>query len=620
MLLRGLFHERRPAILAVAALAVLVYANTLGNAFAYDDTDIVVESTRIHSLSTLPAALLEPYWPEFGRELGLWRPVTTGVLGLQWALWGGQPTGFHVVNVLLHGAASVLVLLLLAELIPFAGAVAGALLFAVHPVHVEAVANVVGIAELLAAVFFLGACLLFVRRRDRMDAGTVALVTGLYAGACFTKESAITLPGVLVLLDAASGGLDPRALGRYLRRRLSLFAALALVAGALLAGRALVLGSLARPFAPLGADVLEQINRFWTVVSVWPHYVRLLFFPADLSADYAPLVIPVAYGPTLAFALGLFEAAVFLIVAAVTWRATPREIPLGSARALATGILWFVITVLPVSNLLFLSGVLLAERTLYAPSVGFCLAIGWLGARLAKRMPAPAVAALAAALAAMTLRTVTRNPTWYDTASVMETLIEEHPESGRAQWILGTYYMQTGKAEQGKDAYARALNILGYHYPLLIDVGRDLINLAQDQEAERLLRRAWYLWPDLARAPFLLTVLYTRQKQWAEARETALAAAASDSTDAVTQHLLANIYVAMDSTEPAVLARSRAIRNGEGEHWQQWYWLAELLLKTGRRDDAAAALDSARARATTEEAQRAVDALARTASPRPDSR
>ena len=92
--------------------------------------------------------------------------------------------------------------------------------------------------------------------------------------------------------------------------------------------------------------------------------------------------------------------------------------------------------------------------------MGFCLGIGWLGLRVFERIPALAVGALTAALIAMGLRTVTRNPTWYDTATVMETLIEEHPESGRAQWILGTYHMQGGRAAQGMAAYDRALSIL----------------------------------------------------------------------------------------------------------------------------------------------------------------
>lgn len=610
--LRAVFSHRRTAIMAVTAAALLVYANSLGNSFAYDDTDIVAENEAIHSLGTLPSALLEPYWPSFGRELGLWRPVTTGVLGLQWALWGGNPVGFHLVNVLLHATASVLVLLLLAELVPLAAAVAGALVFAVHPVHVEAVANVVGIAELLAAVFFLAACLVFVRRRVRLGAGALAAITGLYAAAVFTKESAVTLPGALLLLDAACGELDlrdPRAYTKYLKRRAPLFLALAAVAGLLFTGRARVLGTIAHPFPPLGADVLQEVNRLWTVVSVWPHYVRLLFFPADLSADYAPLVIPVAQGPTLEFFLGILEAALFLTLAGATWRHRPTLPEHDSERSIAAGILWFVITILPVSNLFFLSGVLLAERTLYTPSVGFALGIGWLGARIARRTPTLAGATLAAALAAMSLRTVTRNPTWHDTASVIETLIAEHPESGRAQWILGNYYVQTGRIDEGIAAYRRALQILGYHYPLITDFGRDLINQGQDEEAERMLRHAWQVFPDFARAPFLLTVLYARQQRWQDARETALAALRADSADPVAHHLLANIYTALDSTEQAIRARRAAIRHGEGEHWQQWYWLAQALLRAGRADQAAAALDSARARTTSGEARRTIDAL-----------
>ncbi|NIP96229.1 MAG: hypothetical protein GWO24_23480, partial [Akkermansiaceae bacterium] len=84
---------------------------------------------------------------------------------------------------------------LLLFLLPFAGALAGALVFAVHPVHVEAVANVVGRAEVLSSVFYLLSCLLFVRWREGLGVGRTAALCGLYAAAFLTKESAVTLPG-----------------------------------------------------------------------------------------------------------------------------------------------------------------------------------------------------------------------------------------------------------------------------------------------------------------------------------------------------------------------------------------------------------------------------------------
>jgi len=159
-------RDSRSAALLVGILAALVFANSLANEYAYDDRHIIVDNTAIHSLETLPGSLVTPYWPTaYGRELGLWRPVTTGAFGVQWMLGGGSPLLFHLVNVLGHAAASVLVLVLLAHLMSLPAALAAGLLFAVHPVHVEAVANVVGFSEVFSTAALLAACLVHVRTR-----------------------------------------------------------------------------------------------------------------------------------------------------------------------------------------------------------------------------------------------------------------------------------------------------------------------------------------------------------------------------------------------------------------------------------------------------------------------
>ena len=101
----------RSAALLAGALAVVVYANSLVNRFAYDDARIILDNTELHSLETLPGAVFQPYWHgnEGELELGLWRPTTTLLLGLEYALAGENPTLYHAVNVVGHGLVSQLV-------------------------------------------------------------------------------------------------------------------------------------------------------------------------------------------------------------------------------------------------------------------------------------------------------------------------------------------------------------------------------------------------------------------------------------------------------------------------------------------------------------------------------
>ena len=272
----------RSAAFLAGAAAVLLSANSLLNDFAYDDNPVIVENTALQDLGTLPEALISPYWPnEYGRDLGLWRPAATAFYGVQWAVWGENPAMFHLVNVLLHGVVTALVVLVLAELAPLALAFVAGLLFAVHPVHVEAVANVVGFAEVFSSALYLSACLVFLRAGKRITFLPGAAITILFVFAFLAKESAVTLPAVLFLLDGARDNAGFKDALSYLRSRWGLYLSLTASAGLILIGRYAVLGSLASPLAPLGATLLRsEVPRIWTVASTWPHYFRLLFSPS----------------------------------------------------------------------------------------------------------------------------------------------------------------------------------------------------------------------------------------------------------------------------------------------------------------------------------------------------
>lgn len=600
----------RVAAVFAGAVAILAFLNSLGNGFAFDDLYIILENTGIHRLGTLPQALASPYWPgENGMGLGLWRPMVTGVFGLEWALWGNIPVGYHVVNVLLHGGVTVLVVLLLGEILPVAGAFLAGLLFALHPVHVEAVANVVGMAEIEAAFFFLLAALLIQRGGERLSPGRLALVLLFYALAFLAKESAITLLGVVLLLDSAREDLTLSDLPRYLRSRWPLYGGMLLVAGILLFARFQVLGSLARPFAPLGAHLLDEIPRIWTVAGSWPHLFRLLAFPQDLISDYGPAVIPIALGWGLVNTVGAVMVLSTLVFALFAWRRGLLGPERLSARAAGWGVVWFVITLSPTANIVFLSGILLSERTLYLPSVGFAAAAAWLILRLHQERPRLALGAVVLALSLMGARSWTRTPTWKNNLEVFNTLITEHPEAGRSQWVLGDTYLQTGQWSEGLRSYRLAIGIIGGHYTLLVEIGQKLMGAGYDRPAQFILRFAWEDRPEMGAAPGLLAVLYDRDRLFFEAEAAARVSLAVDSTLPVQHHILSRALAAQRRFAEAREARLAAIQNGEGDHWEQWGWLAELELALGDTAGARAALDSARLRGASLRLSRQIDSF-----------
>ncbi len=598
------------AALVAALLAVAVHANTLGNQFAYDDVHIIVENQGIQQLETLPGALTVPYWPgRYGEQLGLWRPTTTLALGLQYAVAGEEPLLYHAVNVLAHGVVTALVVLLLAALLPVPAALAGGLLFAVHPVHVEAVANVIGIAEILSTGFFLAACLVHVRGPDRSGWGRALAVGGLYLLAFGAKESAVTLPGVILLLDAARRRLGLRELGDYLRDRWRVYLVMLGVAALLLGARLHILGSVASPFGPLGADLLQEIPRIWTLAEIWSHYVRLMVFPLDLSADYSPNVIPISLGWNAANAVGAILALAILVGSLVAWRRGRLEPGRPSARAAAFGVVWFLVTISPVSNVFFLAGVLLAERTLYLPSVGIVAAMGWLVVRLARERPRLARVGLVLVVLLMGARTWERNPTWRDNITVFRTMIDDYPHSGRSQWVLGDLFFQQGRTSQGLLTYRAAIGILGPHYQLITEIAKKLIAAEYYDAAEHLLEHSWRNDPDFPVAPGLIAVIRSEQ---GDAEGTELWARRSleiDADDPVRHHLLAWALTEQGRWQEAAEARRRAIAGGEGDYWQQWVSLAQLEANAGDTAAARLALDSARTKALSGPGSDQVDGL-----------
>ncbi len=606
------FRSVRAASVFAAALAALVFANSLRNDFAYDDVRIVPDNPDIQSLHTLPQLLLAPYWPgEYGKDLGLWRPGTVGVLGLEWAAWGNQPVLFHLVNVLAHAVATALVVLLVARLATVPAAFLAGLLFAVHPVHAEAVANVVGLAEVLSAILFLGACLVHLgASRSRYGGLRLVGVALLYLLAFSVKESAVTLPAALFLLDAARERLGLRDLPDYLRRRWPVYVLLAAVAGGMLLLRFSVLGSIASPMAPLGAELLtEGVPRIWTLGEIWSHYVRLLVFPVDLSVDYSPGVIPIALGWNALAVSGALLALGILALALWSWRSPPMGKGRTTRRILGFGVVWFLVTVSPVSNVLFISGVLLAERTLYLPSVGFVAMVGWGLVELARRRRRLTVALTAVVVTLMAVRTWGRNPTWHDNLTVFGTLIHDYPQSGRSQWVLGDLFYQEGRLPEALKSYRLAISILGGHYELLTEVGKKLMNAGHEEAAIHLLDDAWREHPELSEAPTFLAVSELRRGAWRETERYGKAAAALNPDNAVMAHAVAEALTHQGKLAEAVRWRERTLALGENQHWQQWIALADLELALGDTARAQVARDSALARATTRLERARVDSL-----------
>jgi tetratricopeptide (TPR) repeat protein len=481
-------------------VAAAIYLPSLSNGFAYDDVPLLLGDPRIRAGEGIRALLVAPYWYGAGLELALYRPLTTLSFALDWSLAGGVPTWCHLVNIILHAGATALVFLLLREYFAPRAALLGALIFAVHPVHTEAVANVAGRSELLAATFFLAACLDWVRLGESSRSSPRGLTVPLLAAlAISSKESAIILPAVLVLLDFGAGRWSPqrRSILHYVRSTGPLLGGVVLVFIGYLAARAAVVGLHSPAIHHPAAEIIAGPGpRLLTALQAWPEYLRLLFFPRTLLIDYGPQVIMPANTITSPGVLGLLILATLLGSGGLAL--------VRGRRYAALALLWFPITILPVSNLIFTIGVLVAERTLYLPSFALSLAVA-AGLTLAStersashtsRIRRGAWPALALVLAVLSARTLQRIPEWESTERIFLAQVRDRPDSYRGHWYLGRAARVGGDTTRAAAHFAEALRLWPYREGLVLEAAAFAIERDRIGEARQLAAFATERWPD----------------------------------------------------------------------------------------------------------------------------
>jgi hypothetical protein len=500
-------------------LAIGASAPSLPNVFVQDDIPVVLKNPDNHSISTPWTAFTRPYWPKpFSPDL--YRPLMSVGLAAQWVAGGGSPLVFRVTSILLYVASAVAFLWLATMLLPTEAAWVAAALFAVHPVHVEAVAVAVNQGELivgLIATLWVG---LYVRARGRGDltARSSAGFVVTYLIACFFKENAVILPGLLIAAELTIIR-DPRpTLARAAAVR-PLILALAATGLAFLTVRSAVLDNVVGSFTAEGLQGLTASQRTLTMLGVVPEWLRLFAWPAHLQADYSPQEISGALAWGTAQTLGIFILAAAVIGALAARRTAP---------VASFGILWVGIALFPVSNVLVPTGIVLAERTLYLATVGFLLLVGALlpavfhavaAARPAIRRAA--MAALALLLAAGMLASGLRQRTWANPFSQSAQLLVDAPLSYRSHYGAASLLWEGHQREASEIEYQRALTLFPRSFAVPRELADRLRLEARCKEAIPLYQHALRYAPDLNEVRSSLIACLMYEGRYAEARSQA---------------------------------------------------------------------------------------------------
>ncbi len=478
----------------VALAAILPYLATLRYGFVYDDVVFIVENDALHGPSGLLAAWHVPYWPSSMGAAGIYRPVVQWMYALLWNLGGGAAWPFHVCTIALHAACAVAFLWLLARALPPRAALLGALLFAVHPVHVEVVANIVGSVDTLAALasFALLAVLAnAAAARDGDIPWAPALGAALlYAIAIGAKESAATLPAlgaVFIWGWRTPGDRDGPSLWQVIRRGWRAWTACTVALLLMLAARAAVLHDLAPPQSALafGLRGAGFAHRLWTMTAAWPLVGGLLFWPASMSMYYGTTVVTPHDAVSMSAALSI--AVVLGAFAAASWFAAR-----GDRRPL-TALAWIALAYLAASNILVPTGVLLADRMLFFPSAGAVMLIAWAIARADDRIPnaRPIVTALVLGVAAAgAVRSTLRASVWASGETLFLSGISYDPAAFYPYQQLARWYGRQGDDARAMAYLAKAYALYPEGEPLALEYAEHLRMDGRGEEALAVLRAA----------------------------------------------------------------------------------------------------------------------------------
>jgi hypothetical protein len=406
------------ALLLVMAAVTLCYANSVTGSFISDDVYVVQLNRDPFNLRSIVKCFLSCDYLVVPDPTPYYRPLNRLSYILERHFFGLNPAGYHVVSILLHAISSMLVCLTLLRLrcalLPSLGAT---LLFALHPVNSEAVNLLAARNNILATIFVLSSYLVF-RRADEMASKSGYLLSGvLFFCGTLCKETALMFLPLLFAVKTLKE-LDPGKPKRLLTMETGYILPHVLFLVLYLGLRHMAIDT------PLHlAGVIERLGK---LVYIFPKYLALLVWPFNQSFSYAvpddfrPLIWPLAAG--------------WGVIAALAWYLfTVRN------NVIAFGSLWLILNVLPISNIIPIPSVLLADRYLYIPLVGMTVLVADRlqhlgGTRALQRGRMAAVVFLVIVCGLLTVR---RNRDWRDSLSFVSSIVRENPGNAVARYLLG---------------------------------------------------------------------------------------------------------------------------------------------------------------------------------------
>lgn len=486
------------SIILIIILGCIVYANSMGGKFLYDDERLVKNNVYIKQWSNLPRIFTEDIGAGAGSvyfHYNFYRPIQMLTYMVDYSMWGTMPFGYHLTSILLHIAVAVAIYFLIGRIFDNKTmAFFTSILFMAHPLHTEAVSYISGRADLLAALFILLCLVFYVKDLAENSPECFIMTIASYILACLSKEySLITI--FLILLYHYTFGRKIRwhtfgsiiaVTAIYIFLRLTVF-------------------NFPVVYQTVHGSFFERLPGFFVAFF---GYLRLLILPFGLHMEYGTPFFSFI-DPRAIIGMAAFAAIVF-------WAAKSRR----NNRSVFFSIAWFILALLPVSNL-FPINAYMAEHWLYVPSIGIFMLASYGLYRLYDRDKLKPVAIgifLCMVIFYGTL-TVQQNVYWKDPITFYEKTLEYNKNNGRIYANLATEYMQAGQEERAIEVYKKAVSMMTDSAGAYNNLGITYANLARHREAVEAYSKAIELNPSFAEAYSNLGVSYSTLGESAKAIE-----------------------------------------------------------------------------------------------------
>ncbi len=441
-----------------------LYAITLGGTYIYDDSFLIGLDERVQHPKLWGQFWTHDYFN--GAIDNLYRPLVSQSYGLQWWVHGNRPWAFHLVNLLLNAGVCALVAELGRRLLDWRVGLIAGLLFAAHPVHAEAVAGVVGRAELACAAGALGAMVLFLKRPITTRRAVSIFILCLIA--MLSKEQGMLMPALLVALLPVRRGLlategerTPEQRHAERQAMLLMFALVIWTVGGVIVLREEVLHlkfEWDRGFLDVAMQPMIQsprLDRWLIPVALLGRYFQLLVMPLKLSLDYGLAVI----GPTIRLAdPSLWLGAMVLMgwIAGLCVSVARRNWTAGFC------LVAMALTYSMASNVVIIAAIF-GERLMYLPSVFFVILAAMAMVRLRPRVWGILLAIL---LALGSIRTWTYVRRWNDRDAFYEYSLREQPKSLKIHLLVAFADYEEGRLAESRRSMDDAISIYPDYWEL----------------------------------------------------------------------------------------------------------------------------------------------------------